>query len=132
MADTLYRGFNTAASPFERSWATFDVDLIKADLLNHFNTRVGERVMRPTFGCKIWDWIMDPLTASSRDDVIEEVIRVVGSDPRCKLVRAEVYDLANGVRVEMIIDFLGLQVIDNLAVSFENREAARLAGTLEY
>ena len=47
---TIFRGFSTVdtvKAPFSLS----DMELVKRDLLNEFNTRKGERVMRPNFGC---------------------------------------------------------------------------------
>ena len=56
----------------------YDFDLIKQDIINHFHTRKGERVMNPTFGTIIWDVIFDPFT----DDRSEE--RRVGKECRSR------------------------------------------------
>ena len=56
-----YKGFSTI-SPDAENFALFDFDLIKQDLLNHFNIRQGERLMNPKFGTIIWDLLFEPLT----------------------------------------------------------------------
>ncbi|MGI8768540.1 MAG: GPW/gp25 family protein [Propionibacteriaceae bacterium] len=32
-------------------------------ILMILSTRLGERVMRPDFGCRIWDYVFEPITA---------------------------------------------------------------------
>ena len=48
-----YKGFSTVAGV--KSNQLYDLDIIKQDLINHFYTRKGERVMNPDFGSIIWD-----------------------------------------------------------------------------
>jgi len=53
-SDHFYKGFSSVnASNFGNK--LFDFDLIKQDILNHFNTKKGERLMNPNFGSIIWD-----------------------------------------------------------------------------
>ena len=59
-----------------------DKQLAIRDLLNHFYTRKGERVMNPSFGCIIWDLIFEPLDNYTTNSVLDEVKRIINSDPR--------------------------------------------------
>ena len=49
----FYKGFSSLDQTTSNS-KLYDFDLIKQDIINHFNTRKGERVMNPTFGSIIW------------------------------------------------------------------------------
>jgi hypothetical protein len=42
----FYKGFSTVDES-NKSNQVYDFDIVKQDLLNHFNTRLGERVMNP-------------------------------------------------------------------------------------
>ena len=57
----LFKGFSTVDKN-RAPYTLTDTNLIKRDLLNHFYTKKGERVMRPNFGSIIWDMLMEPET----------------------------------------------------------------------
>lgn len=88
MAEPLYRGYSTVAQAGIDS-AVFDLDLVKQDLLNHFNTRLGERVGRPNFGSIIWDLLFDPGDPRTEALVIQDAQRIIGMDPRVELLELE-------------------------------------------
>ncbi len=56
---TIFRGFSTV-DKVKAPFALSDMDLVKRDLLNEFNNRKGERVMRQNFGCIVWELLMNP------------------------------------------------------------------------
>ncbi len=85
MAEPLYRGYSSVVNPGIDT-ASFDLELIKQDLLNHFNTRLGERVGRPDFGSIIWDLLFDPGDPRTETLVIQDAQRIVGLDPRVELL----------------------------------------------
>lgn len=85
MAEPLYRGYSSISTK-GLDTATFDLDLIKQDLLNHFNTRLGERVGRPNFGSIIWDLLFDPGDPRTEALVIQDAQRIIGMDPRVELL----------------------------------------------
>jgi phage baseplate assembly protein W len=128
----IYKGFSTQNADVSHDWTSYDTELVKKDLLNHFNTRLGERVMRPSFGCKIWDYMMEPLTPENKDAIINEVVRVVSSDPRATLESCQVFDLEYGLRLEVTLSYVGTEVYDSFAVNFEDKEAKRVMGQLGF
>jgi phage baseplate assembly protein W len=118
---TIFRGFNTVGrnkAPFTLS----DEELIKRDLLNHFNTKRGERLMRPNFGSIIHDIIMNPLDAMTESDVREDIERIIESDSRVRLddIRMLVED--HTIRCEVDISFNVLKTSDTLYLEFINEE----------
>lgn len=124
-----YRGFSTFEAERSRNWSRYDIDLIKRDLLNHFNTRIGERVMRPEFGCRIWDYLMEPMTANLREQIVAEAIRVCRSDARVEVVSVRVTEYENGIRVEHLLNYIGFGSQDEFSVDFEAREYGALMET---
>jgi len=81
MAAPLYRGFSSVANSGIDT-RLFDVQLVGQDLLNHFNTRVGERVARPSFGSIIHDLLFDLLDSRTEGLVIADAQRIFSEDPR--------------------------------------------------
>ncbi len=121
-SQNIFTGFSTSGSSASKNWTYYDIDLIKRDLMNHFNTRVGERVMRPNFGCKIWDYMMEPLTPGMSDLIKQEAIRICESDSSVSINDVKVYTAGAGIRVELTLLFQPFAVIDTFAVDFEARQ----------
>src|ERR1700761_6750013 len=86
-------GFNTQNAQGAGNSTLYDIELINVDLMTAFNTRVGERVMRPDYGCKLWDYLMEPMTPVLSDMVIQEAIRIVALDPRLVMQTVNVFEL---------------------------------------
>mgnify|MGYP000423280205 CR=1 FL=1 len=125
MTTRYFRGFSTIPSRKSRERIYYDLDLIKFDLLNHFNTHIGERVMRPDWGCRIWDWLMDPMTSLLKNQIILEARRICEADTRLNILEVQVVDSDHAIRVEIVLEFVPLKVVDTFAVDFERRENAR-------
>ena len=81
---TLFKGFSTV-DKVRAPYTLTDADLVKRDLLNHFYTRIGERIMRPTFGSVIWDYLMEPEDPETQEIIKEDIERIVKTDPRVQL-----------------------------------------------
>lgn len=117
-----YSGFSTFDAERRQSWMRYDIELIKRDLMNHFQTRVGERVMRPDFGCRIWDWLMEPMTPLLREMIVNETIRICKTDARVELQDVRVLEFDNGIRIECTLHYVGFDLKDTFAVDFEARD----------
>lgn len=127
MAQRIFSGYSTVNTSITGHQNLYDVDLVKQDLTNHFQTRIGERVMRPDFGCAIWDYFMEPLTEYNRNAIVAEAIRVCEADSRLNVVNVSVSELDSGVRVELILNYVPLNVIDTFTVDFERSESISLS-----
>lgn len=115
----VYVGFNTVGAKTP-PYSLTDVELVKQDLLNQFNTRVGERVMLPEFGSIIHDMLFEPLDTASKDLIYEDVRRVVSSDPRVALMREPVLrEIDNGIRIEVELNFIPHDTAEHLVIDFE-------------
>ena len=126
MAQNYFFGYSTVGRPIKKDWTYYDIELIKRDLLNYFNTRVGERVMRPDWGCKIWDYFMEPMTPAIQDLIIAEATRICQSDSRVTVVDISTASYANGLRVALTLSYAPMNVVQSFTVDFEARQADEL------
>ena len=123
-AGAVFVGFSTVGITNNLNTSLYDIDIVNQDLYFAFHTRVGERVMRPDYGCKIWDYFMEQLTPGMRDAIVTEAIRICNLDARLVAQSVEVYQLGNGIRIEIQLFYQELNVVNNFYVNFENAETA--------
>ena len=121
-----YKGYTSVERDYYDTAAT-DADLIRADLTNHFNTRVGERVMNPDFGCLIWDYIFDPFTDDARYAIIENVQDIINSDPRVILNNLDIQEYEHGLQLELDLFYAEANQVDNMIVTFDSRTGTATA-----
>ena len=86
MKKGLYNGYSSYELTKTGSFLIQDIECVKLDLLNHIFTRVGERVMMPTFGTVIPDLAFQPVTQETVDTIVTELERVFNMDPRVQLL----------------------------------------------
>ena len=116
-----YIGYSSIGENLSSSRILVDKELALRDLLNHFYTRRGERVMNPEFGSIIWDLVFEPLDSITEADILEDITRIVNSDPRwvfedAKITKPQEHALRAQVQVfyndtgtseELYLDFVG-------------------------
>lgn len=119
----VFTGFSTVGSSQQDSFKLYDVQLVRQDLINHFYTRIGERVLRPEYGCRIWEYIMEPFTDYVRGLIETEVKRICAADPRVDLVDYSVFTFEHGIGIEMLLNYKALNTTDQFVLNFENRES---------
>jgi phage baseplate assembly protein W len=116
-------GFSALGSSKEDSYKLYDVALVRQDLYNHFFTRIGERVMRPTFGCRIWDFLMEQFTEEIQAMAEAEVIRICGEDSRVQLLETKVFQQNNTLVVAVTLNYLPFNKVETFKLNFENRQS---------
>lgn len=114
----LYRGFSTVNSSNKGS-KIYDLDLIKQDLLNQFNVRRGERIMNPNYGTIIWDIIYEPFTDEVKQQISDDVTRILNSDPRAYPLQINVDEQEYGMLLEITMQYTGTDQTDNLQFIFD-------------
>ena len=67
----FYKGFSTVGR--DKKFRLTDFELVKQDLMNHFQIRKGEKLMNPNFGTIIWNVLYDPFTESLRSAIAADV-----------------------------------------------------------
>lgn len=127
MAPQLKRyfvGFSTQYSAQTGIRTLYDIDLINVDLMASFQTRVGERVLRPDWGCLLWNYVFEPLTQQMRGEIINEAVRIVSLDSRLVLNNVQIFELDNGFRIELTLTYLPWRVINTFSATFEQSDQA--------
>ncbi len=124
MAKTTFKGFSTIGGASSNGYKLYDIELIRQDLLNHFHTRVGERVLKPTYGCAIWDYLMEPFTEMVREIVVAEAKRICEEDPRVDVASVVATSLDHSINVELVLNYKPMNTPDELRVVFENNRTA--------
>ena len=121
MIMTIYRGFSTRNK--NKNFRLSDYELIKQDLINHFNTRRGERVMNPEFGTIIWDLLFDPFTDELKTSIQDDIVRIANSDPRVRIEEAIITDYQHGIQIELGLRIVDTNQIDSMTLTFDQRLA---------
>lgn len=112
-----FKGFSTV-NRIRAPFTLTDSDLIKRDLLNEFYTKKGERVMRPNFGSIIWDILMDPFSPDLENKIREDVLAILGKDPRVRHVNTTILTLDHTIRVEIVLNFVATGNEDTLYLAY--------------
>lgn len=98
----FYKGFSSVDNTTS-STELFDFELVKQDIINHFQTKKGERVMNPEFGSVIWDLIMEPLTPATREEFVNDIQRICTSDPRISPIQMDLTEYETGYFLELTL-----------------------------
>ena len=112
-----YKGFSTVGR--YKKFRAVDVDLVKQDLLNHFNISKGEKLMNPEFGSIVWNCLYEPITDEIRGLIIEDVTKIVSYDPRTAVRNIIVDQYDTGIQIEVEIDFITTDQQETLTVNFD-------------
>ncbi len=110
-------GFNTIGQ-----WKKFtltDFELIQRDLLNAFNIRQGELVGRPSYGTNLWDFIFENQLEATQTQILKEVERVVGGDPRLYVASINAYPQNNGILLELEVSVVPSTDTERLNIFFD-------------
>jgi phage baseplate assembly protein W len=116
---TLYKGFSTVNR--YKKFRVTDIDLIKQDLINHFNIKKGEKVMQPDFGTIIWSLLFEPMTATVRQAIIDDVKSVVGYDPRTNLQNITINEYDSGIQIMVDLLYIPTNQLTALNLQFDSR-----------
>jgi phage baseplate assembly protein W len=114
----FYKGFSTL-DPQQRNSKLYDFDVIKQDLMNHFSTRKGERVMNPEFGSIIWNLLFEPFTQDIRNAIDTDIKQILGADPRITSPKINVAEAEYGLLLEVTMTFTGTDQSQTLRLAFD-------------
>ena len=118
----LYKGYSTVGNTGTKVRLT-DADLVKQDLINHFNIRRGEKLMNPDFGTIVWDSLFEPFTDQLRDQIVEDVNRIASYDPRLVVDSVLVDQYDNGLILELRLVYANTNEVENLRLNFSRSSA---------
>jgi len=113
----FFTGFSTVGKN-GGPYTLTNIELVKRDLLNHFNTPMGSRVMRPDFGTRIYELLFDPFDDYTRNAIMEDVVRVIQTEPRVELVDLDVYADQQALTILITLLFKPEAVTEDLYVTY--------------
>lgn len=114
---STYRGFSTLVNA--KKYRLTDFELVKQDLINHFNIRKGEKLMKPDFGTVIWDMLFEPLDESTQEIISRDITRIVGYDPRLVVNQAEVTQQDTGFLIQITLTYIPYNQTESLSLAFD-------------
>jgi phage baseplate assembly protein W len=115
-----YKGFSTV-NPDNRASKLYDFDLIKQNILNHFNTRKGQRVMNPTFGSIVWDVLMEPLTPQIKMALTKDVEDICNLDPRVYPTEIQITEYEQGYLIDVALSMKNTDQSSTLRMAFDQK-----------
>ena len=125
-ASQVFKGFSTQGREFLDS-KLYDIELVKQDLLNHFNIRKGEKLENPEFGTIIYDAIFEPFTDALKDAIIEDVTANLNADPRISTDEIIVTEAEQGIAIQATITYVPLNITEKLQFNFDENSLLRLS-----
>ena len=117
----IFKGHSTVGRTFADT-KIFDIELVKRDLLNHFNIIKGEKLENPDFGTNIWLYLFDPLDDELKSAVIEDVEAVINYEPRVSLDSVEVNQYEHGLSVRVSVLYTGYGLGETMDMLFDQTE----------
>lgn len=114
---TTFIGFHSPATGAMQE--LYDIALVKQDLLNHFMTHKGERVMEADYGFIGWDLIFELKLPGTRDLIEQDARRIVQTEPRVTERQIDVIEEEHGFTVNIYLYFHVLDSTDVLSIFFD-------------
>jgi phage baseplate assembly protein W len=115
----MYRGFSTVGR--NKKFRLTDFELVKQDLVNHFNIRKGEKLMNPDFGTIIWNVLYEPLTSDLKSVIISDINSIARFDPRLSIDNVIVTEYERGIQIELELRYLQSNQSGLLNLQFDNQ-----------
>jgi tRNA pseudouridine(55) synthase len=73
------------------------------DLAKAFNIQKGEIPGRPEYGTLLWSYVFENQATDTTQDMLAEIQRVAGGDPRVSIQDAQIYPQENGILIELFV-----------------------------
>lgn len=121
----IFKGFSSPV--VGKTEVLYDQDLVRQDLMNHFNTRKGERAMDATYGFIGWDLIFELDNSAYKQEIDTDVRRIVAMDPRLNLISLNVSTIDYGYQVYLVLEYVQLETVEDLTIVFDARSNSRMA-----
>jgi phage baseplate assembly protein W len=121
-----YKGFSTVGRT--QKFRLTDFELVKQDLINHFNIRKGEKLMNPDFGTVIWSVIHEPLSEDLKSVIISDIKTIVEYDPRIGVDNVVITEYLQGIQIELELRYIpnDLRTVLNLKFDNESKTASSI------
>jgi phage baseplate assembly protein W len=92
--------------------------LAKQDLYNSFHIRKGEKLMNPDYGTIIQDMVFEPFDADTKNKIINDINRIISSDPRIAAENISVIQAEQGFQIELDLIYIKTNERDTLKIQY--------------
>lgn len=116
---STYKGFSTYNQ--SKKYRLTDFELVKQDLVNHFNIRKGEKLMNPDFGTVIWDTLFNPLDQDTVNIIQQDVRRIIAYDPRLAANNVLVTQYDRGIQIQLDLTYIPANQTGTLQFRFDQQ-----------
>lgn len=123
-----YKGFST--NNRSKKFRVTDFELVKQDLINHFNIRKGEKLMNPNFGTIIWNTLFEPLTQETRDIIVDDIKKIAAYDPRLSIDNVTITEKDFGIQVELDLSYSSTNQSSTMQLNFDKNSQTISRGTI--
>ena len=127
----IFRGHSTVGRTFADT-KIYDIELVKQDLLNHFNIIKGEKLENPDFGTNIWPYLFDPLDDELKQSVLDDIDSIIAYDPRIELDKVEVNQYEHGLSIRVSVLYTGYGLGETMDLLFDQTEGLLTNGSQVY
>ena len=90
--------------------------------MNAFYIKKGEKLEKPDYGTIIYDTLFEPFTSEISKAVEEDVIEIVGQDPRWQLDTLRIDQAEYGLNIQLEINYIPYNISENLTLGFNQEE----------
>lgn len=112
-----YKGFNSTNT--KTNFKSYDIELVKQDIINHFYIRKGEKLMNPDFGTIIWDVLFEPFTEEVKKLITDDVQTIINHDPRITINAVNIDSTDMGIRIEADIVYMPFNINERMTFNFD-------------
>ena len=116
-----YKGFNSKNTT--NNFKSYDIDIVKQDLINHFHIRKGEKLENPSFGTIIWDVIFEQFTDEVKELISRDVEQIINYDPRVIVRQIAIDSTPQGIRIEADVLYVPFNVVEKMEFNFDRANA---------
>jgi len=116
---TIYKGFSTLVD--NKKFRLTDMELVKRDIINHFNIRKGEKLMNPSFGTIIWNVLHEPFTEELKGVITSDIEAIANYDPRVSFDNIVVTEFQQGLQIVLNIRYLQTDQSSVMSLQFDNQ-----------
>lgn len=114
----VYKGFSTIGQT--KKFRLTDFDLVKRDIINHFNIRKGEKLMNPNFGTIIWNVIHEPFTEDLKSLITADIKAIANYDPRVSFDNIVVTEYEQGIQILLELRYLPSNQLSQMNLQFDS------------
>ena len=82
--------------------------------------------MRPDFGTIIHDLLFESFDEDTQQAITEDAIRIIDQDPRLALVNLDVRELEHTLRLDIVLNYVPLDIVDTLAIEYDRQNLEAL------